>query len=177
MVNESLQGSNRPATRAPYSGLNLPPHLARILNTRLPFDTPFGTRVGDLLPIINELPDGQDRISSLFRERTTPAEWATLPAEVIGVLSPLKIKTPSISKRSVTVGENLSNKKWLNDYDPEPTIPAEHTPSKLADLELRKEIDSQFPNLPEARKADASGWRRDPPVSYTHLTLPTSDLV
>ena len=69
---------------------------------------------------------------------------------------------PEIFGAGVTAGSRLSNKKWLNDYDPEPTIPAEHTPSRLSDLELYKEIDAEFPNLPEERKFDASGWRRDP---------------
>lgn len=75
----------------PYSGLGLPGWLEDLANTEIT----GGMRVGDLVPVMNEVPEGQARWETISRPRESWQDWATLPAEALGLLG----IGPRISRR------------------------------------------------------------------------------
>ena len=128
-----------PIERGPYSQLHLNPAVAKTLNTPVNLG-PFGSRLGDVAPVVNEIPPDQSRFDVFTRPRETALDYATLPAELLALVSPqsLKPKSPSSTSapRRIIVSPTTA---------PESALPALENAKRLAQrLPLKERYNNPF---------------------------------
>jgi len=102
-LNEAINPSSRPES---YDELPLPDPLTDLLSTKLPESVPLigGSLLGDFIPIIQEIPSGQDRLSNLTRPRESVADFFSLPADVAGLFAPISPKSSSPTRNDAVQG-------------------------------------------------------------------------
>lgn len=89
---------------ASYKDLGLPDFITKILETGA-----AGVQVGDLLPIIGQMKEGQSIPETLLRDRSSFADYASLPAEILGTLGigPTSFSKSKIPTSKIFQGEDL----------------------------------------------------------------------
>lgn len=133
----------------PYGKLHLPERISKYLSKPLSLG-PLASRVGDLVPIVNEIPPNQSRFDIASRPRDTWESWATLPAEIMSLISPSSFKPKSrtaTSPRRIILSPETA---------PESSLPA---------LQDAKRLAQRLPLSQRANNADIfqqTGWWLDP---------------
>lgn len=140
VLEQELRDLTHPVDLLPYSKVGLPSRLAGILNK----EVAGGVRVGDLLPVVSSVPEGQAPWEEIQRPRETWQDWATLPAEVLGLLN-IGPKSPSPKARTGI----LAPEEWVT----------RTMPDTESMLDIAKEAEAS--GLPMERIRDATNWYRD----------------
>jgi len=97
---------NPPSRPKSYSDLPLPSPVTDLLSAELPDSIPMigGSPIGDFIPILSEVPAEQDRASIATRPRISIADYASLPAEVVSLVAPIRVSPSDLSRREAWKG-------------------------------------------------------------------------